>query len=249
MKIAGGTFFIILAILLLCSCGNGSEKKGQSARHYASSSDTGFTGIKRYTSSNLISIETTLKNGVKEGLTKTYYLSGSLAHTAWYKNGLKEDSAKWYYEEGQLFRSTPYRRDTMDGIQMQYFRNGILKAKIGYKKGLRTFFIQEFDLNGRLVRGYPQLVVKINDHYGTADMYRITLGLSDQSASAEYYRGDFGSGVFDTTRSVRIKTMNGIATLDLERTGTPRSDSLDVLAVIRTPYGNNYLVHKKIGLH
>lgn len=249
MKILDGSFIIISVFLLVSGCGKGSGKKDSSAGNDSLSvADTGFTGIKQYMSGNLISIETTLKNGVKEGSTKMFYLSGKLRGTSWYKNGLKEDTGKWYYEEGQLFRSTPYTRDTIDGIQIQYFRTGKLKVKIGYKKGLRTFFMQEFDMNGKLVSGYPQLVVNIKDDYGTKGIYRISLGLSDTSTIVKYYRGDFGSGVFDTTRSVKIKTINGIGTLDLKKTGTPQSDSVDVLAAIRTLYGNNYLVHKKIGL-
>lgn len=249
MKISDGSLIIILALLLVSGCGKGSVKKGSSAgKDPLSATDTGFTGTRKYTSRDHLSLETTYKNGVKEGVTKMYYLSGNLSHTSWYRNGLKEDTGKWYYEEGQLFRATPYRRDTIDGIQMQYFRSGMVKAKIGYKKGLRTFFIQEFDLNGELLRAYPQLVVSIKDEYVTRGVYRISLGLSDNSTEVKYYHGDFGSGIFDTIRSVKIKTINGIGTLDLEKTGTPQADSVDVLAAIRTLYGNNYLIHKKIGL-
>ena len=249
MKVLNGSFIIILAFLLISGCGKGSGKKDSSdGNDSLSIADTGFTGIKQYMSGNQISVETTFKNGVKDGLTKMFYQSGNLSHTSWYENGLKEDTGKWYYEEGQLFRSTPYKRDTIDGIQIQYFRTGKLKAKIGYKKGLRTFFMQEFDMNGKLVSDYPQLVVNIKDDYGTKGIYRISLGLSDQSTKVNYYRGDFGNRIFDTTRSVKIKTINGTGTLDLKKTGTPQEDSVDVLAAIRTLYGNNYLVHKKIGL-
>jgi hypothetical protein len=243
MKILSGPFFVIFAFLLVSGCGKGSGKKDS-----LSVADTGFTGVKKYTSLNHISIETTLKNGVKEGVTKMYYLSGNLAHRSWYRNGLKEDTGKWYYEEGQVFRSTPFKRDTIDGIQMQYFRNGKLKAKIGYKKGLRTFFLQEFYMNGNLISSYPQLIVSIKDDYRTKGSYRISLGLTDSSTTVKYYCGNFGSGVFDTIRSVKINTINGTGTLDLKKTGTSQPDSIDILAVIRTLYGNNYLVHKKIGL-
>jgi hypothetical protein len=241
MKIPDGSFIIILTFLVVSGCGKGTGKKSS-----LSVADTGFTGIKQYTSLNHLSVETTLKNGVKERLTKMYYLSGNLSHTSWYQNGLKEDTGKWYYEEGQLFRSTPYKRDTIDGIQIQYFRTGNVKAKIGYKKGLRTFFIQEFDIYGKLMSSYPQLIVNIKEDYITKGRYRISLGLSDTSTAVKYYVGDFGSGVFDTTRTVEIKTINGIGTLDMKKTGISHTDSVDVLASIRTLYGNNYLLHKKI---
>jgi hypothetical protein len=249
MKKLFGLFVVILTLLLVSACGGGSRNNDPlAAIDSISLTDTGFTGIKQYMSGNQISVETTFKNGVKEGLTKMYYQSGNLSHTSWYRNGLKEDTGKWYYEEGQLFRATPYNRDTIDGIQIQYFRTGNIKARIGYKKGLRTFFIQEFDMNGKLASGYPQLVVNVKDDYGTKGRYRISLGLSDRSTKVKYYLGDFGSGVLDTARSVQIQTIDGIGTLDLKKTGTPQEDSVDVLAEIRTSYGNKYLVHKKIGL-
>ena len=64
----------------------------------------------------------------------------------------------------------------------------------------------------------------------------------------KYFRGDFSGGVFDSTRSVKINTVNGIGTLDLKKTGTPQEGTVDVLAAIITFYGNNYIVHKKIEL-
>jgi hypothetical protein len=249
MKIIKASFIIFLAFLIVSGCGRGSGKKNSSDGNDTSSvADTGFTGIKQYMSGNHLVMETTFKNGIKEGLTKTYYTSGKLKGTLWYENGLKEDSAKWFFEEGQLFRSTPYIRDTIDGIQIQYYRAGKLKAKIGYKKGLRTFYMQEYDMNGKLAGGYPQLVVNTKDEYNSKGIYSVSLSLSDKSEKVKYFLGDFGKGVFDTAHSVRINTIKGIGTLELKKTGAPQADSVDILASILSPFGNNYLVHKKIGL-
>jgi hypothetical protein len=239
---------LILIITLMLNPGCRSKPGSVSGNDTTSVSDTGFTGIKKYMSGGHVSMETNFENGVKEGLTKTFYPSGKLRGTLWYKNGLREDSAKWYFEEGQLFRITPYKRDTVDGIQMQYFRNGMLKARIGYKKGLRTFEFEEFDKDGRKVGGYPDLVVNTKDEYNTKGIYTISLGLSDKSTKVKYFRGDFGNGLFDSTRCEKIKTINGKGILDLKKTGTPQAGSVDVLAAIITFYGNNYLVHKKIEL-
>ena len=119
---------------------------------------------------------------------------------------------------------------------------------IGYKKGFRTFEFEEFDMEGRRVSGYPELVVNIKDDYNSKGIYTISLALSDKSTKVKYFRGDFGNGLFDTTRCEKIKTINGIGILDLKKTGTAQAGSVDVLAAIITFYGNNYLVHKKIEL-
>ncbi len=248
MKLFFGSLVLLTILLLDPGCKGRSGNASGPANDTISASDTGFTGIKKFMSGGHVSMEATFKNGVQDGLTKTFYASGKLRGTTWYENGLKEDSAKWFFEEGQLFRTTPYKRDTVDGIQIQYFRNGMLKAKIGFKKGFRTFEFEEFDKDGRKVGGYPELVVNKKDEYNSTGTYIILLSLSDKSTKVKYYRGDFGGEIVDTTKSVRIKTINGKGILDLKKTGTPQKSYVDVLASIITFYGNSYLVHKKIEL-
>jgi hypothetical protein len=250
MKLFYGSLLISLVLVIYPGCKGktGSGKNTADQIDTTTVADTGFTGIKQFMSGNRVAMETTFKNGVKEGLSKSFYLNGKLRGTLWYEKGLREDSAKWYFEEGQLFRVTPYKRDTIDGIQKQFFRNGKLKALIGFKKGSRTFEFEEFDMEGKKIGGYPDLVVKTTDNYNSNGIYTISLGLSDKSVKVKYFRGDFGNGLFDTTRCVKIKTVNGIGTLNLKKTGTPQQGSVDILASIITFYGNAYLVHKKVEL-
>lgn len=250
MKIISVSLLTILSLLLLYSCnGKGTGKKNPKTENDTITvPDTGYTGIKQYTSNKVLIKEVTFKNGIREGLMKSFYPSGKMRQTFWYKNGVREDSAKWYYEEGQVFRSTPYKNDTVDGIQKQYYRVGRLKAKLGYLKGLRTPYLEEYTQDGKLVSGYPELVVSILDDYRSKGVYRITLKLSDNSPHVKYYRGDLSSGVFDTVHCKKINTIKGIGHLDLKKTGSPKTGSVGVIAEILTNFGNNYLVYKKIEL-
>jgi hypothetical protein len=246
MKLFYLSVILIIGFLLNPAC---RSKTGSGTLNDTTSvSDTGFTGIKKYMSGNQVAMETTFKNGVKEGLTKTFYPSGKLKGTILYENGLREDSAKWYFEDGPLFRTTPYKRDTVDGIQIQYFRTGKQKARIAYKKGFRTFEFEEFDMKGKKVGGYPELVVSMKDEYNSTGTYTISLSLSDKSQKVKYFTGDFDNGVVDTTRCTKINTINGTGILKLKKSNTPQPVSVDILASILTLYGNNYLVHKKIEL-
>jgi hypothetical protein len=246
MKLIYGSLILFTALLFNPGC-KGKSGSG-STNDTISVSDTGFTGIKKYMSGGHVSMETTFKNGVKDGLTTTYYASGKIRGTLMYQNGLREDSAKWFFEEGQIFRTTPYKRDTVDGIQKQYFRNGKLKAVIGYSRGARTFEFEEFDMKGRKIVGYPDLVVSSKDEYSPKGIYSITLSLSDRSNKVKFYRGDFGKEIFDSTKADKIKTIDGKGILDLKKTGTPGVGSVDVVASIITFYGNSFLVRKKIEL-
>ncbi len=242
--------FVTLIICSLIACtGKGNAKKEQIAVTDSSSvTDTGYTGIKQYMSGKTLVKLVTFKNGVREGLMKSFYQTGELRQTWIYKNGVREDSSIWFYQQGQPFRSTPYKNDTIDGIQKQYYRTGQLKAKIGYQKGLRTTFLQEFSPDGNLIKGYPDLDIKVTDEYKTKSTYKLTLGLTNKSINVRYYRGDIANGVFDTTRCKSIKSIKGIGTLILKKVGTQKPATVGIIAEILTDFGNNYLVYKKVEL-
>jgi hypothetical protein len=241
----------VLSVLLLASgcSGKGSARKEAKAEtDTVTVPDTGYTGIKKYYSGNLLIKQATFKNGVRNGEMKSFYPGGQLYQTFWYKNGLREDSATWHYLEGQVFRSTPYKHDTIDGTQKQYYRNGRLKARINFIKGKRVPLIEEFTQEGKLVKGYPDILYTFNDNYNTAGKFRINLELSDKSPKVKFYRGEFTNGVFDSVKCAGIKTVGGKAFLDLKKSATSKVNSVGIIAVTLTNYGNNYIIYKKIEL-
>jgi hypothetical protein len=250
MKIFSGSLFVILALLVFAGCNGRRHAKNDSLSNNdtVNVADTGYTGIKQYWSGQIMVKEVTFKNGVREGLMKSFYQTGEVRQTFWYKNGLREDSAKWYYQQGEVFRSTPYLNDTVDGIQKQFYRNGRLKANLGYKKGLRTPYLEEFTMEGKLVSGYPQVVVNTQDEYKSKSVYKVALSLSDKSTRVKYYVGDFSNGVFDTAHCKPINTIKGTGHLELKKSQSPKTGYIGVIAEILTNYGNNYLVYKKIEL-
>ncbi|MCJ7447509.1 MAG: hypothetical protein MUO72_07450 [Bacteroidales bacterium] len=250
MKSLSGTFLFVLFLIIIEGCtGKGSGKKDSKTENETISvPDTGYTGIKQYMSNGSLLKEVTFKNGVRHGLTKTYYAGGQLHQTFWYENGMRQDSAKWYYEAGQVFRSTPFKNDTIDGIQKQYYRTGELRAKIGYIKGLRTPFLEEYEKNGKLVGGYPEIVINIRDEYNTTGRYRISLELSDKGKKGKFYRGEFTDGRFDTSRCKPINTMDGIGTLTLRKTGSTKPAYVGVIGETTTLHANRLLIYKKIEL-
>ena len=250
MKILYLSAVIIMALLLNPGCrgtGGDANNSGRSDEN-TSAQDTGFTGVKKFKSGGHVVLEETYRNGIRDGIATTYYESGTVKGTSLYVNGLRQDSSKWFYLEGQLFRSTPFKNDTVEGIQKQYYRNGRLKARIGYKKGIRTFEFEEFDLNGRKYTAYPDLVVTAKDDYKSKGTYTISVTTTDKTAKVKFYRGDFSNGLFDSTKTDRLKIINGTGILELRKTDASQPASFDILASILSPYGNSYLVYKKVDL-
>jgi hypothetical protein len=245
MKIILHFLFITILIAAIGCTGKGPGRKDLKAEaDSVSAHDT----IKRFMSGRYVVSEVTFRNGVRHGLMKTFYQGGQLRTTFWYENGLKEDSARWYYEQGQLFRTTPFKHDTVDGIQKQFYRTGKIRAKIGWSKGMRTPFMQEFDANSKLMGGYPEIVVNVTDQYVSNGKYRIDLELSDKSKNVMFYMGDFTDGRFDTIRCKLLTKDIGTAEIVLKKSGTPGPNYVSVIASIRTPLLNRYLRSKKIEL-
>jgi hypothetical protein len=248
MKTTFAYIFILISPFILTYCGGKGSVKKVSEADTISVPDTGFTGIKKYMDGSRVAKEVTFKNGVREGQTKTFDVAGRLYQTFWYENDLREDSACWYYQEGQVFRITPFKKDTIEGIQKQYYRTGELRAKIGFSKGLRTPFFQEFEKDGKVFHGYPYIVVNIKDEYSSKGLYQIGLSLSDKSTRVKFYRGGYTNGRMDTTLCKLLKTTDGKATLVLKKTNEPHSNSTDIVAFILTPLANRYIATKKIEL-
>jgi hypothetical protein len=250
MRIITGTVLFSTFLILFEGCGGSGnlKKDSKTSSDTVAMPDTGYTGIKQYFSGNTLVKEVTFKNGIKQGLMKSFYITKEVRQSFWYENGLREDSAKWYYREGSVFRATPYKNDTIQGIQQQYFNNGRLKARLGFEKGLRTFYFEEYTPDGKLIKDYPDIVTDIKDDYKTNGIYKISLELSNKATKVEFFRGDFSKGVYDTTKREPIKTVNGIGNLTLKKTSSAKKSSVEILAEILTNYGNIYLLVKKIDL-
>jgi hypothetical protein len=246
MKKNSISLIILISVAMLAGCnGRKSEKKAEGTSPETSAS---ADSIVQYRSGNNLIKEVTYRNGVREGLMKSFYAGGQIYQTFWYEKGLKEDSVRWYYPEGQLFRTTPYKHDTIDGIQKQFYRNGKLKAIIGYSKGMRTKFFQEFTSEGKLFGPYPEITVTIQDSYRNNGAYIINLGLSDKDTEVKFFLGNFINERFDTTICKYIKPSNGKSVIYLKKTVKPGPDHIDIIASMTTLFGNKYLEFKKIDL-
>jgi hypothetical protein len=248
-KILFSSFFIVAAAIFVAGCKGrtNAAKETEIAADTVTVPDTGYTGIKQFMSGKYMVSEVTFQNGVRQGLTKTFYKSGRLQRTYLYKDGLRQDSSCWYYEEGQVFRVTPFVNDTANGIQKQFYRTGQIKAKMGFSKGLRTPFFQEFTREGKLVTGYPELVVKTQDNYSTTGQYSITLSLS-KKADVRFFRGEFTNGLYDTARLKKINTYENTGKLVLKKSSTPGKSYVGVIGEVLTDFGNRILIYKKIDL-
>jgi len=244
-------FFLFLIFLIT---GTGCRNKGthktenQGQSDTSTVADTGFTGIKKYYSRNLLVKEVTFKNWIRQGLMKTYYQNGKLYQTFWYENGIREDTARWYFEDGKVFRETQYKSDSMEGSQIQYYRNGKVRARLSYVRGMRTPFLEEFTSDGKKVSGYPEMVINTKDEYNRNGTYKVYLVLSKKDVKVNFYRGEYINGLFIPKKYIKLNTNDFTGYLELKKTGIPGNSSVGIIAEISTGLGNKYLTYKKIDL-
>lgn len=252
MKYKTILIFIVISVLIGAACQN-KQKKNSSSQNQTSAdtatvADTGFTGIKQYfTRGNLVK-EVTFKNGIRNGLMKTFDVNGRLFQTFWYKDGLRQDTAKFYFPEGKVFRTTMFKDDSAHGMQIQYYKSGAVRAKLNFINGLRTPYLEEFESNGKKITNYPDLIIRTKDDYSTNGTFKIFLELSKKETKANYYKGEYIDGLFNPKKYIKINSSDTKGYLELTKVEKPGNNYVSVIAEILTPLGNRYLINKKIDL-
>ena len=248
------SILLIIIVLLTLNIGcNNNPKKNSSSKNGKSAdtttvADTGFTGITQYKSGNAVVKEVTFKNGIRQGLMKTFYANGLLRQTFWYENGKIQDTAIWYHEDGKIFRKTPFKDDSAHGIQLQYYKTGIIRTKLEFVNGIRTPYLEEFDSNGRKITNYPEAVTRTKDEFNQNGTYKIYLELNNKKVKATFYRGEYINGLFYPNKYVKLNNTETTGLLELRKSATAGKNYLGIIAEILTPLGNKYLVYKKIDL-
>lgn len=230
-------FIIVTFVTFSCSQGNTGAGK-QESKSKSHQADTGYTGIEVYKSGDVKIKEVEFKNGIRSGITRTYYKGGMLEQEILYKDGVRNGDAKWFYPDGNLFRTTPYQNDTINGPQLQYYKSGRVKARITYVEGKRIPRLDEYEMDGTKVIGYPHLVFRVNDTYKEKGVYKVFIEMSNLAHDVKYYRGDFVNGLVDLTVCKPLLQTATTGYLDLKKTEGVSADSAIVIGAYLTPYGN-----------
>lgn len=228
----------VIAMIMAASCGGGTGPEGNGRKKEVQVADTGFTGLKNYVRDNVKLKEVTYKNGIREGMTRTFYKGGAIEQDIPYSGDKKNGEAKWYYPDGKLFRVTPYVNDTINGDQVQYYKNGLVKARLSYTDGRRHPGIEEFMMSGEKVTNYPDISYRASDRYAERGTYKVLIEFSDLAENAKFYRGDYVNGLVDIDSLELLLQTATTGYLDLKKTPGHKADSVVVIASYLTQFGN-----------
>jgi len=235
------TFLMAVLIVAAFSCtGNPGDGEGRKEKHAA---DTGYTGMKNYMRDGVKLKEVHFTNGIREGMTRTFYRGGVTEQEIPYVGGARNGEAKWFYPDSKLFRVTPYENDTINGDQIQYYKSGRVKARINYINGNRSPMLDEYEMSGVKVTDYPKLTYKVIDKYREKGVYKIYVEMSDLSETVNYYRGDFVNGLVDLSVCKPLLQSATTGYLDMIKSDSTGADSVVVIAAYLTNFGNR-LYHR-----
>ena len=227
-----------IIILVASACTGGTGREGGARNREGNVADTGYTGVKNYIRDNIKLKEVYYKNGVKEGITRTFYKGGALEQEIPYSADKKNGEARWFYPDGKLFRVTPYVNDTIHGDQVQYYKSGRVKARLSYIDGKRLPGLEEFMMDGRKVTDYPGLRYRVNDRYVDRGGYKVFIEFTDMAENAKFYRGDYVNGLVDIDSLELLMQTATTGYLDLQKTPGHKADSAVVIASYLTQFGN-----------
>ncbi len=231
--------FLTFTIFFVFSCGGGNpSEKSSKEEKTGHQPDTGYTGTKSYYSGEYKLKEVQFENGIKSGIARTYYKGGVLRSEIIYVANVKSGDAKEYYPDGKLFRVTPYLNDTINGTQIQYYKSGKAKAKINYTEGRRDPKLSEYDMNGIILKDYPEITYRVIDNYKTNGVYKLFIEMSDLSENVKYYRGDYVNGLVDLSACTPLLQNATTGYLDMKKGQVNSADSVVVISSYLTAYGN-----------
>ena len=107
------------------------------------------------------------KNGVKDGLSESFYFNGQLQLKSNFKNGELDGPSERYYPNGQLSFKGTYKNGELDGLSDEYYEVGQVKEKSNYKDGLLDGPSESYLENGQLNRkiNYKEGILKEIEYY------------------------------------------------------------------------------------
>ncbi len=94
--------------------------------------------------------EETFANGVKHGISRTYYPTGEVLEETDWQNGQQDGSYRVYYKDGKPYMQCKYSNGKRNGLCLSYFQNGRVEMEAHYLNNLRHNEWNYYDENGQI---------------------------------------------------------------------------------------------------
>ncbi len=92
----------------------------------------------------------TYKNGIRNGLSQSFYRNKKVSEEIGWKNGKKNGIWRKYYDSGKIRMETRYINNELDGIFHVFYKTGRMYIDGGYKADLKNGVWNFYDKQGKL---------------------------------------------------------------------------------------------------
>jgi len=119
-----------------------------------------------------ITSEISYKEGVRDGICKTFYRKYLLAEECTYKNGVKDGIYKEYYKAGKIRRvreQRNYIKGLMEGKCEEFYENGRTQYLTTYVNNLKEGFQSYFSYGGKI---YNRIEYKEGKKTGSEENFK-----------------------------------------------------------------------------
>jgi len=98
---------------------------------------------------------TDIKEGIKNGIEKIYYIEGTLAYEVNYIKGKRDGKLVWFDKQGYKIAQMNYKNGKLEGEEVAYFTNGKIKHIVKYVNDMKEGLQKEYYDNGQLALEVP----------------------------------------------------------------------------------------------
>lgn len=109
-----------------------------------------------FTREKILSLKGHYVYGLKNGIWKEWYSSGTLRKTQGWKKGTKNGNYFSYYTNGIISEQGRYKKNLKNGHWTKFYGNGLVAYQASYRKG---------QLNGKFLEFYPDGKLKLETKY------------------------------------------------------------------------------------
>jgi hypothetical protein len=234
--------------LVLLSCGPGKQKETVKDSTAVTSNKDEKVVRDRWPNGKTKS-EAVYKNGMRNGVAKTFDKNGAIILELPYVNDIREGTSKKYYEGGKaLAQTTEYKNDKMNGIQTKYRWNGDVMSEARYENDFPCAELREYLENKNLKKKYPHIEIKVEDRIKTTGVYKLKISLSDRVRSVKFYEGKLSASGCLSDRLNYLLLDEGTKTAEISWHLPPGSfvmEELNIIAAYETLMGNTAIAQHK----
>jgi len=189
---------------------------------------------------------------LKHGTCISYYESGTVKNKITYVHGEKIRGISHYKDTGTPALDISYGNGMKNGMRRRYYEDGSVASEFEYKNDHPGKGLVEYNKSGKLIEGYPKLLIKPRDLINTHGKYIVEVYFERNSKRGEYYIGKLYEGkyVFTNPELARLQSDDdGIARYEISvPKGMFRMEKLHFVGKYKTKRGNPYIVEKSFNL-